>query len=151
MTNEHEGQEPGAEQFRPPGMQHDEHDDSSVLEGAGDFTSGEGLVAFAGMVVIAVWVIFSILVAEYFVLFLALMLAIAAVLIPRLDRAKVERVHPLPVIMKTLGYGLALHGAMVLVEDIRFEQLDEVLAVIGGLIYYASAVMAFIGARQIEI
>ncbi len=148
MTNE---QEPGAKPSRPPGMEPEERDDSAVLEGAGDFTSGEGLVAFAGMVVLAVWVIFSILATEYFVSFVGVLLAVAAVLAPRLDRATVERVHPLPVIMKTVGYGLAILGVIVLVEDIRLGFLDEVLTVVGGLIYYAAAVMAFIGARQIEI
>lgn len=151
MTDEHESQEPGADGSPPPGMQPNEHDGASVLEGAGDFTSGEGLVAFAGMVVIAVWVIFSILVTEYFVSFVGLMLAVVAVVAPRLDRASVERVHPLHVIMKTVGYGMAILGLIALVENIRFEHLDEVWAVIGGLIYYAAAVMGFVGARQIEI
>jgi hypothetical protein len=62
----------------------------------------------------------------------------------------VERLHPVPVIMKALGYGIAFMGLVALVEDIRFEAFDEVWAIIGGVITYAAAVAAFIGARQIE-
>ncbi len=144
MTDESHRTEPIPEPT--PG---DERD--NVLEGAGDFTSGEGLVAFAGMVVIASWIIFSIMAREYFFEFSILLLALAAAILPRVDRATLERVHPLPVLMKTLGYAIAILGVFTLFEDVRFGILDEVWAVIGGLITYAAAVMAFIGARQIEI
>lgn len=149
MTDEH-GMNTAPEPTPPPGMA-EPHDDSSVLEGAGDFTSGEGLVAFAGMVIIAVWIIFSILATEYFISFLTLLLATAAAVLPRLDRSDVERVHPLPVVMKVLGYSIALLGIFTVVEDIRFEALDEVWAIIGGVITYGASIMAFVGARQIKI
>lgn len=152
MTNEHEGQEPGAEQSRPPGMQPEEHDDSSVLEGAGDFTSGEGLVAFAGMVLVAVWLIFGVLANTYWVGWLAVMPAIAVIVLPRLERASVERFHPLSLLMKVLGYAIALVGALTIIENIRFagSALDEVLEVFGAIAAYAGFVMAFVGARQIN-
>jgi hypothetical protein len=141
---------PPGDQVTPEPMPADEHDTAKVLEGAGDFTSGEGLVAFAGMAIVAVWVIFSILTTEYFIAHVLLILSVTAAVTPRLDRSKVERLHPVPVIMKALGYGIAFMGLVALVEDIRFEAFDEVWAIIGGVITYAAAVAAFIGARQIE-
>lgn len=131
----------------------DQRDDQAVLEGAGDFTSGEGLVAFAGMVVVAAWIIFGVLANTYWVAWLALVPAIAAVLLPRLDRANVERIHPLPLLMKVLGYAIALVGLLTIIEDVRFagSQLDEIFEIIGALVTYAGFVMAFFGARQIEV
>jgi len=153
MTDETHGMDPIEEPVPSPDpvTPAEAHDEKSVLAGAGDFTSGEGLVAFAGMVILAVWVIFAILATEYFLGFHFLLLSTAAVILPRVDRATVERVHPLPVIMKVLGYAIAILGVFLLVEDIRFEAYDEIWAVLGALITYAGCVMAFIGARQIKI
>ncbi|MGD2043741.1 MAG: hypothetical protein PVJ28_08835 [Acidimicrobiia bacterium] len=135
----------------PPGMPTEDHDEATVLAGAGDFTSGEGLVAFAGIVIIAVWLIFSIIVTEYFISWLMLSLAVAATLLPRLNRETVERVHALPVLMKVIGYAIALIGVFALVEDLRFGEYEDIGDILGALATYAAAVMAFLGARQIKI
>lgn len=145
MTDESYGTEPVPEPT-PAGEL------DNVLEGAGDFTSGEGLVAFAGMVIVAVWLIFGVLANTYWVAWLAVVPAIAAVLLPRVDRAGVERYHPLPLLMKVLGYTIALVGVLTIIEDVRFagNVLNEVFEVIGALVAYAGFAMAFVGARQIE-
>jgi len=150
MTNEHEGQEPETEPSRPPGMQPDEHDESSVLEGAGDFTSGEGLVAFAGMVLVAVWLIFDIAINNYGMDNLVPLIALVAILLPRLQRETVERVAPLPVLMKTTGWALLLIGVLELILDLRFNAYDNFPSVLGALGAYAGYAMAFVGARQIQ-
>lgn len=143
MTDESQGTEPTPESAE---------DQDTTLEGAGDFTSGEGLVVFAGMLVIAVWLIFGVLANTYWVGWLAVVPAIAAVVLPRLDRTSVERYHPLPLLMKALGYTIALVGLLAIIENVRFagSQLNEAFEVIGALAAYAGYVMAFLGARQIE-
>ena len=151
MTNEQEGQEPGAEQSRPPGMEPDQHDESSVLEGAGDFTSGEGLVAFAGMVLVVVWLIFDIAIDSYGMSILAPFLALVAILLPRLQRETVERVAALPVLMKATGWALLLLGVLELIFDLRFNVYNDFPSILGALGAYAGYAMAFMGARQIEI
>lgn len=145
MTDESYGTEP----VREPNLTNERDD---ALAGAGDFTSGEGLVAFAGMVLVAAWVIFGVLANTYWVGWLAVIPAIAVVLLPRLDRASVERYHPLPLLMKVLGYVIALVGVLTIIENVRFagSALDEVFEVIGALVTYAGFAMAFLGARQIE-
>lgn len=148
MTNE---QEPGAEPSRPPGMRPEEHDDSSVLEGAGDFTSGEGLVVFAGMVLIAVWLIFDIAINDYGMDNLVPLIALVAILLPRLKRETVERVASLPVLMKTTGWALLLIGVLEVIIDLRFNAYDDFPSILGALGAYAGYAMAFMGARQIEI
>jgi len=126
--------------------------DTGALAGAGDFTSGEGLVAFAGIVVVATWVIFDVLIADYGLNYIMLLLGVAAAVLPRLDRATVEKMHPLPLTMKVIGYGIALIGLFALIEDLRFAgNFDEIGVILGALATYAAAVMAFLGARQIEV
>lgn len=134
----------------PPGMP-PEHDDAAVLEGAGDFTSGEGLVAFAGMIVIAVWVVFAIILNEYFINWLMLVLAVAVAVLPRVDRGQVEKLHPLPVLMKVAGYGIALIALVELISNVRYGVLDNIADILAGLATYAAGLMAFVGARQIKI
>jgi hypothetical protein len=153
MTDESHGMDPTDQPTPRPEEAASAGDEASVLEGAGDFTSGEGLVAFAGMVLILHWLIFGLVATDYWVSWLILIPAIGAALLPRVDRAKVERFHPLPLVMKGLGYFIALVGLLTIIEDLRFagSDLDEAFEVIGALVAYAAFVMAFIGARQIKI
>lgn len=145
MTDETRGFDP-FEESSPP----DEHDQAAVLEGAGDFTSGEGLVSFAGMVLLAVWLIFDIVVNAYGVDNLVPVLAAVAVLAPRLDRSTVERVLPLPIVMKLTGWALVLVGIVEIIIDVRFNAYQDFAGVIGALAAYAGYAMAFVGARQIQ-
>lgn len=150
MTDERPGQEPEPELSRPPGMPEDDHDDAAALEGAGDFTSGEGLVAFAGIVLLLVWVIFDLITDAYPMDNLVPVLGAVALVLPRLDRNTVERVLPLPVLMKIVGWALFLIGVIELLIDVRVGIFDDVGTIIGALAAYAGYAMAFIGARQID-
>lgn len=141
---------PQPQEPTPPTGMPPEHDDAAVLEGAGDFTSGEGLVAFAGMIVIAVWVIFAIILNEYFINWLMLVLAVAVAVLPRVDRGQVEKLHPLPVLMKVAGYGIALIALVELISNVRYGVLDNIADILAGLATYAAGLMAFVGARQIK-
>ncbi len=144
MTDETRGDDP-FEELTPP----DEHDPAAMLEGAGDFTSGEGLVSFAGMVLLAVWLIFDVVANEYGMDNLVPVLAAVAVIAPRLERSTVERVLPLPMVMKLTGWALVLVGLVEVIVDVRFNAYQDFVAVIGALAAYAGYAMAFVGARQI--
>lgn len=128
-----------------------ERDDDTVLQGAGDFTSGEGLVTFAGMILLAIWVIFDVFLDEYGVGLLTLLLAALVVIAPRMSRQNVEKVLPLPVIIKVAGYTLALIGVIAVIAALEAGFYDDALTIIAALAEYAAFAMAFIGARQIEI
>jgi hypothetical protein len=145
MTDEQYGVDPVEEPAAPL-------EETAVVDEPSDFTSGEGLVALAGIVLIVHWLIFGVLANEYWVAWLALVPAIGVALLPRLDRGSVEKFHPLRSIMKVLGYVIAIVGILTIIEDIRFAEavFDEVLGVIGALVAYAAFAMAFIGARQIQ-
>ena len=128
-----------------------DQDDGTVLQGAGDFTSGEGLVAFAGMVLIALWVIFDVFLDDYGIGSLTLLLAALVVFAPRISRDTVAKVLPLPVIIKVAGYTLALIGVIEVVAALEGGFYEDALTIIAALVEYAAFVMAFIGARQIKI
>lgn len=131
------------------GMESSSSDDAAGVP-EDDFTSGEGLVAVAGVVLLANFVIFELIFGTYFITPALLLLAVAAALLPRLARESVERVHRLDVIMMVLGYGIAVLGVFEVLDDIRFDGYDNAGSVIGALVAYAGYAMAFLGARSIE-
>ncbi len=116
----------------------------------GEFTSGEGLVAFGAIVLVAVWLIFDLFLDNYGMNNTIAVVAAAAALLPRIDRNTVEKFHPLPLLMKVLGYTLALFGAVELLLDLRFNSYGSFGTVVGALAAYAGFVMCYMGARQIE-
>lgn len=115
-----------------------------------DFTSGEGLVALAGMVILAVWIIFEAIAKDYSVTTLAIVLALLAVVLPRMNREDVEKVQRLPILMKVIGYGLLVVGIVEVIDDISYGVYNSVFGVIGALLAYAAYAMAFMGARSIK-
>lgn len=114
------------------------------------FSSGERTVALAGILLLLVWLIFEVIAADYFVSTVGVILAITAIVVPRLNPEDVEKVHRVNVVMKVVGYGIALNGVTEIIDDIRFDAYDEFTAVIGAFAAYAAYAMAFFGARSIK-
>lgn len=54
------------------------------------------------------------------------------------------------VILKALGYVIAVTGLFDALNAIRFDGLNEGMEILGGLIAYAGYVLAFLGARSIK-
>jgi hypothetical protein len=115
-----------------------------------DFTSGEGMVALAGIILLINFVIFELIMAEYFISYPLLLLAVAAAVLPRLRRESVEAFHPLGQIMKVIGYAIVILGVFEILDDIRFDGYDEAAAIFGALVAYAGYAVAFLGARSIK-
>lgn len=114
--------------------------------------SGAGMVAVGGMAVIAGYVVFGLILNEYWVAWLPLLLAIVAVLLPRIDTSFVEKIAPLGAATKAVGYLLAIIGAVAILEDIRFagSQLDSFVEILGAVVAYAGYAAAYLGARSID-
>lgn len=127
-----------------------EHDMKTVTAGAGDFTSGEGLVAFAGIVLLLDWLIFDVFLDDYGLGIVELLLAVIVVVVPRLNPKSVEAVHPVPTVMKLAGYAIAIVGAFWVIEAIEEGFYDGASTIIAALVAYAAYAMAFLGARQIK-
>lgn len=115
-----------------------------------DFSSGEGMVALAGMIMLGVWLIFDVFLDEFGLASIELLLATAAVVVPRLNPAAVEKVHAVSTIMKVIGYAIAIVGAFFVIEAIEEGFYNDALTIIGALITYAAYAVAFLGARSIE-
>lgn len=115
-----------------------------------DFSSGEGMVALAGMIMLGVWLIFDVFLDEFGLSDLEFLLAVIVVMVPRLDPDKVERFNAVAVIMKATGYAIAIVGAFYVIGAIESGFYDDALTIIGALITYAAYAVAFLGARSIE-
>ena len=153
MTDEGMGpfEEPTPEpegMMRPEEMMKPERGPSAM---AADFTSGEGLVALGGMVLLAVWLLFDVILDDYGLGILTVLLAAVVVIVPRLNPESVARVHQVPVIMKVVGYALGFIGVFDVIGAIEEGFFEDALTVIAALISYAAFAVAFIGARQIKI
>lgn len=142
---------PQSQQPTPPPDMPPEHDDAAVLEGAGDFTSGEGLVAFAGMLLLVLWLIFDVILDDYGQGFVTLLLAVIVVVVPRIDPVTVEKFHPVALIMKIAGYGFGLFLLFEIFFILDNGFPDGALPIIAALLTLAAFAMGFVGARQIEI
>ncbi len=116
-----------------------------------DFSGGEGMVAVAGLILIGVWLIFEVILSEYGVPTIAILFAVAAAALPRLNRDSVEKVHRLNVLMKIIGYGLAVIGLTEIISDLRNEVFEDFVTVLGALGAYAAYLMALLGARSIKL
>jgi hypothetical protein len=124
---------------------------SVVTSALGDFSTGEGMVAIGGIIILVVWLLFEVILEEYGVPHIAILLAAGAAILPRLNRDTVEKVMSLPSLMKVIGYGLAIVGVIEIVEDLRNEILStDAATVIAALAAYAGYAVAFIGARSVK-
>lgn len=145
MTDEHPTPQPPEES---PADMGDTSSNGGVA--SSDFSSGEGMVALAGLIVLAVWLLFEVFLDDYSISQVGILLAVAAVLLPRLNRDSVERVLPLGLLMKIIGYTMVLNGVIEIIADIEVGIYNSGSTVVAALISYAAYALAFMGARSIE-
>ncbi|MGH8870540.1 MAG: hypothetical protein ACRDWS_00990 [Acidimicrobiia bacterium] len=110
--------------------------------------SGQTMVMIAGILVVAVFLIFGLIADEWYPPFESIVVASFAILIPL---TKTESIGGLSAgtLLTLVGYWLAVAGAWDFIEDIRFGWggPEDVIA---SLILAAAAVVAFLGARAIK-
>lgn len=148
MTDHEQGAE-GAGAAEPAAESAEEA--SAVTSALGDFSTGEGMVAIGGIIILVVWLLFEVILEEYGVPHIAILLAAGAAILPRLNRDSVEKVLSLPSLMKVIGFGLVIVGVIELVEDMRNGILStDAATVIAALAAYAGYAVAFMGARSIK-
>ena len=132
-----------------------EHASSSSEGGAsglGDLRSGPGMVTLGSLLIVGLYVVTGLLANEYWISWIILVPAITVVALSRYGQETAEALAPVPVIIKILGYGIALLALLDLVESLRFasSSLDEAIDVIGSLVFWAAGVLCLLGARSIE-
>lgn len=144
MSPDAEGESEGAPEASPPAAE-------SATGGFDDFTSGEGLVALGGMVLLAAWIIFDVFLDDFGFSEIELLLAFVVVITPRMRRETVEKIMPLGHVMKLAGYALAVIGAVYIIAAIESGFYEGASTIIAALVSFAAYAMAFIGARSIHI
>lgn len=119
--------------------------------GASGDNSGVALVWIGAALVLASFVIFEVIAGEYFVTTAAVVLAAVILILPRLAPDAIGAIAPLPAFTKAAGYALAFAGVVELLADIRFDALDEFVAIVGALVAYAGYALAAYGAHSIKL
>ena len=117
-----------------------------------NMSQGERLVAIGGALAVVVFVLFELIIREYFISTMSLTvgsLAAAAVWLKH-NNDKVEWAVNADWLIRTLGLVGAYVILLELLDDIRFDRLDEGGAVLGGIILYAGGVLMFMGSRQMK-
>lgn len=116
------------------------------------FNTPTGMVALGSVILVGTYVIFGLILNDYWVGWIAMILAISSIVLLRAEGSFVEKLAPVPVLAKTIGYLLAMIGLLALIEDLRFfdNNLGEFPDVIGALASYAGYGIAFLGARSIK-
>ena len=126
---------------------------ASPMSQMGDFSTGEGLVALGGMIILGVWLIFEVITDDYGMSHLMVVLAATAVLLPRVNREIVEGYHSLSRLMKAVGYGIALTGVSEIVSDVEGGLFGDApgTTIIAALLAYVGFAVAFQGARTTKV
>ena len=112
--------------------------------------TGETFVTIGAALVLGSYLVFGLIANEFHQYTMQLVAGAFALIVPFMSREAVEKVASYPVVMKVLGYIIAVSGVFEILFDVRFGYLDEFMALLGALIAYAGYVLAFIGARTIK-
>lgn len=113
--------------------------------------SGDTLVTWGALLVLASWVIFEVIAEEYFLATSTVAVALVVAVLPRIDAAAITGVAPTGAFLKLAGYTLVALGIAELVYNIRINIFDQgASAIIGALVAYAGFILAFMGARAIK-
>ncbi|MDX1469232.1 MAG: hypothetical protein R3258_07815 [Acidimicrobiia bacterium] len=113
-----------------------------------DFSTGEGLITLGAMILLGVWLIFDVITDDYGLSILTVVLAAAAVILPRLKSEAVEAYHTLGMTMKALGWALALTGAVEIIADLEAGIFSsDATTIIAGVLGWLGFGVVFQGAR----
>ena len=141
---------PQPEPQETPSDQAKEALDSFTSMVGGDSSRGEAWVAVAGLAIVILWLIFDVFIDDYGVDNTIAVLGAIAVIVPRLNANWFVGIRRAAV-MKAIGYVIALFGLVELIFDLRFNVYSDGGTVIAALLHYAAFVLAFFGARAIEL
>ncbi len=114
--------------------------------------SGDTLVMWGALAVLAVWVVFEVITEDYFVATTTVAIALLVAVVPRID-GSITKVFSNPAAFAKLGgYFLVAAGVTELVSDLRNELFDrDGITIVAALIAYVAYAITFMGARKIEV
>jgi len=112
----------------------------------------ELLLRVGAAIIIADWLLFAIILDEYFFFWGTLLVAAYALFAAWVRSNRPAASWPVPFgwTMKLLGYSAGFLGALDLLDDLRFDVLNGAATIIGAIIFYVGAFLMFWGARQLN-
>jgi len=122
---------------------------SSMMEGLGQ---GERLVGIGAALLLVHFVVFEVLIEEYFFPTTLLLIAGAVVLAVWVKQNRSSASWPIPFsdLLWASGLVAGFYGVVEFLTDIRRGLLDDAGDLIGALIFYGACVLMVLGARAIK-
>lgn len=113
--------------------------------------AAERLVIFGAAVIVADYLLFNVIIAEYSFSHASLLMGVWALGAAWFyhQRSGGNWAVPYPVVLKVLGYTAGTFGALEVLVDLRYGVLDRAADLLGALVYYAGAGLMFWGARSL--
>lgn len=139
-----EAPDPGSGQPKMPSME------SMAEQATQMFSSSEGMVAAGGGIWLLCYLIFDLIFDQFSVGTLELLAALLVVLLPRLNRAFVEKFAPLPALMRAGGYGIAFLAVVEILYLFDLGEFYDGWSILGAAFYFVGAAIAWLGARSIN-
>jgi hypothetical protein len=119
----------------------------------GSLSQGEKLVGLGAVAVLAVYIIFELITEDYFVNYVAILLAafILGVLWLKLQRPGMTWVVPSSSLLRVAGYLLVVFGVVLFIDQMKDDIFEAPGATIAAaLILYGACAVAGIGAKQLD-
>ena len=114
--------------------------------------SGDTLVMWGALAVLAIWVIFEVITEDYFVATSTVAIALLVAVVPRVDASVTKALGGPAGFAKLGGFFLVASGVTELVGDLRNELFDrDGITIVAALLAYAAYALTFMGARKIEL
>jgi hypothetical protein len=113
--------------------------------------AAERLVLLGAAVIVAGYLLFNVIIAEYAFSHVGLLMGIWAIGAAWFyhQRSGGNWAVPYPVVLKVVGYTAGVFGVLELLVDLRYGVLDRAADLLGALMYYAGAGLMLWGARSL--
>ena len=123
--------------------------ETSPAEATAGLRTSEQLVALGALIIVGVDILGDVILREYFVPSVAWIAAVGAlVAVWAVGMRKMNSPISYRWILIVLGFAAAISGFRALVDDLRYDLLDEGVDIIMALIFYAGFVLMGVGAYQ---
>lgn len=115
------------------------------------FSTPAGMVALAGLILIGVEILFSLILEEYGINWALIAAAFVAVFV-YYGKGAYNRIAPDDALLKLTGMVIAALVALHIIYDLRYasSNLDDITEILGALFTAGAGVLAFLGARAVK-
>jgi hypothetical protein len=114
-------------------------------------TAPESMMMLGAGLILGGWLLFGIVLDDYFTDWTVLLLAVLVLLMARSSGGFYENIALRSTLLKVAGYAIGILAVFELIFDIRFAggELDSFVEILGALALFGGSALVFMGARSI--